>query len=88
MLARRRRNLYLTAAYADGMTEYTTNWTSFKTSAYRRDVGGFAMNHRVRAFEVLTAERHRDREVVEHRGPARSILDAAVSFGPWGSYGR
>jgi hypothetical protein len=27
------------------MTEYTTNWTSFKSSAYRRDVGGFTMNH-------------------------------------------
>ena len=26
--------LYLTAAYANGMTEYTTNWTSFKTTAY------------------------------------------------------
>jgi len=37
--------LYLTAAYADGMTEYTTNWTSFKSSAYRRDVGGAVMNH-------------------------------------------
>ncbi len=37
--------LYLTAAYADGMTEYTTNWTSFKSSAYRRDVGGFVINH-------------------------------------------
>jgi hypothetical protein len=37
--------LYLTANYANGMTEYTTNWTSFKSSAYRRDVGGFVMNH-------------------------------------------
>ncbi len=37
--------LYLTAAYADGMTEYTTNWTSFKSSAYKRDVGGTVMNH-------------------------------------------
>jgi hypothetical protein len=37
--------LYLTAAYANGMTEYTTNWTSFKSSAYRRDVGGYTMNH-------------------------------------------
>ncbi len=37
--------LYLTAAYANGMTEYTTNWTSFKSSAYKRDVGGYTMNH-------------------------------------------
>jgi len=37
--------LYLTATYADGMTEYTTNWTSFKSSAYKRDVGGTVMNH-------------------------------------------
>jgi hypothetical protein len=37
--------LYLTATYANGMTEYTTNWTSFKSSAYRRDVGGYTMNH-------------------------------------------
>jgi len=37
--------LYLTAAYANGMTEYTTNWSSFKSSAYRRDVGGYTMNH-------------------------------------------
>jgi hypothetical protein len=37
--------LYLTANYANGMTEYTTNWSSFKSSAYRRDVGGFVINH-------------------------------------------
>ena len=37
--------LYLTAAYASGMTEYTTNWTSFKSSAYLRDVGGYVINH-------------------------------------------
>jgi len=37
--------LYLTAAYANGMTEYTTNWSSNKSSAYSRDVGGFTMNH-------------------------------------------
>ena len=37
--------LYLTAAYANGMTEYTTNWTSFKSSAYSRDVNGYTMNH-------------------------------------------
>ena len=36
--------LYLTAAYANGMSEYTTNWTSFKSSAYKRDVGGYTMN--------------------------------------------
>lgn len=37
--------LWLTGAYANGMTEYTTNWTSVKTTAYRRDAGGFSMNH-------------------------------------------
>jgi hypothetical protein len=37
--------IWLTAAYADGMTEYTTNWSSFKSSAYRSDVGGFVINH-------------------------------------------
>jgi hypothetical protein len=37
--------LYLTANYANGMTEYTTNWTSFKSSANSRDVGGYTMNH-------------------------------------------
>jgi len=37
--------LYLTAAYADGMTEYTTNWGSFKSSAQKREVGGFVTNY-------------------------------------------
>ena len=37
--------LSLTANYANGMTEYTTGWTSFKSSAYSRDVGGYTMNH-------------------------------------------
>jgi hypothetical protein len=37
--------IWLTAAYADGMTEYTTNWSSFKSSAYRSDVGGIVINH-------------------------------------------
>jgi len=32
--------LFLTAAYADGMTEYTTNWASFKSSDTARNVGG------------------------------------------------
>jgi len=36
---------YATAAYADGMTEYTTNWGSFKSSAQKREVGGFVVNH-------------------------------------------
>jgi hypothetical protein len=44
--------LWLHAAYADGMTEYTTNWTSFKSSAYRRDVGGYVMNHPSYVFEA------------------------------------
>lgn len=37
--------LYLNAAYANGMTEYTTNWTSFKSSDVKRNVGGFVTNH-------------------------------------------
>ena len=37
--------LYLNAAYADGMTEYTTNWTSFKGSDTRINVGGYVINH-------------------------------------------
>ncbi|MFN3888802.1 MAG: porin [Beijerinckiaceae bacterium] len=37
--------LWLTAAYADGMTEYTTNWTYFKSSDTRRNVNGFVVNH-------------------------------------------
>ena len=48
--------LYLTANYANGMTEYTTNWTSFKSSAYRRDVGGFTMNHASYVFETTGIE--------------------------------
>ncbi len=35
--------LWLHAAYADGMSEYAANYTSVKTTAFRRDVGGFAM---------------------------------------------
>ncbi|MFN3891618.1 MAG: porin [Beijerinckiaceae bacterium] len=35
--------LDLTAAYADGMTEYTTNWNSFKSSDARRNAGGFVL---------------------------------------------
>jgi hypothetical protein len=48
--------LYLTANYANGMTEYTTNWTSFKSSAYRRDVGGFTMNHASYVYETTGIE--------------------------------
>jgi hypothetical protein len=44
--------LWLHAAYADGMTEYTTNWTSVKTTAYNRDVGGNTMNHPSYVYEV------------------------------------
>jgi len=36
--------IWLTGAYANGMTEYTSNWGSFKSSAYRRDVGGAQVN--------------------------------------------
>jgi len=32
--------LYLTGAYANGMTEYTVNWISFKASDTARNVGG------------------------------------------------
>jgi hypothetical protein len=35
----------LNAAYADGMTEYTTNWTSFKSSDTKFNVGGYVVNH-------------------------------------------
>lgn len=37
--------LWLNAGYADGMTEYTTNWTSFKSSDMKRNVGGYVTNH-------------------------------------------
>ena len=37
--------LWLNAGYADGMTEYTTNWTSFKSSDTKRNVGGYVTNH-------------------------------------------
>jgi hypothetical protein len=37
--------LWLNAGYADGMTEYTTNWTSFKSSDTSRNVGGMVSNH-------------------------------------------
>ncbi|MDB5593966.1 MAG: hypothetical protein JWM36_927 [Hyphomicrobiales bacterium] len=36
--------LWLNAAYAEGMTEYTTNWTSFKSSDVKRNVGGYVTN--------------------------------------------
>jgi len=37
--------LWLNGGYANGMTEYTTNWTSFKSSDTRRNVGGYVTNH-------------------------------------------
>ncbi len=37
--------LWLNAAYADGMSEYTNNWTSFKSSDTKRNVGGYVTNH-------------------------------------------
>jgi len=49
--------LYLTAAYASGMTEYTTNWTSFKSSAYLRDVGGYVINHPSLVAELTGLEK-------------------------------
>ena len=33
--------LYLNGGYADGMTEYTVNWVSFKSSDTARNVGGY-----------------------------------------------
>ncbi len=36
--------LYLNGAYANGMTEYTTNWASFKSSDTKLNVGGFVVN--------------------------------------------
>ncbi len=37
--------LWLNGGYSDGMTEYTTNWTSFKSSDVKRNVGGYVVNH-------------------------------------------
>jgi len=37
--------LWLGGAVANGMTEYTTNWTSVKTSDTKRNVGGYVVNH-------------------------------------------
>jgi len=37
--------LWLTGAYADGMTEYTTAYTSNKMANWRREVNGWVMNH-------------------------------------------
>lgn len=80
--------LYLTAAYADGMTEYTTNWTSFKNTAYNRDVGGFTMNHPSVMFEgsgatarIETVKSWNVAALLEHYWAPqyRSVL--------WGSYG-
>ena len=36
--------LYLNGAYANGMTEYTTNWGSFKSSDTKLNVGGYVVN--------------------------------------------
>jgi hypothetical protein len=87
MLARG-SELYLTAAYADGMTEYTTNWTSVKTSAYQRDVGGFNINHPSVVLEgsgltarIETVKSWNIAALLEHYWTPqyRSVL--------WGSYG-
>jgi hypothetical protein len=37
--------LWLNAAYANGMTEYTVNWTYVKTSDTSRNAGGFVYNN-------------------------------------------
>ena len=42
MLARGSR-IDFVAAYADGMTEYTTNWNSFKSSDASRNVNGYVL---------------------------------------------
>ena len=36
--------LWLNSAYANGMTEYTINFSSYKSSAYARDAAGFQFN--------------------------------------------
>ena len=38
--------LHLNAAYAEGMHEYTINWTYFKSSDVRRNVGGYVTTDR------------------------------------------
>jgi len=43
--------IWFTGAYANGMTEYTTNYGSFKSSSFVRDVGGFVINHPSVVFE-------------------------------------
>jgi len=37
--------LWIGGAFANGMTEYTTNWSSFKSSDVKRMVGGLVINH-------------------------------------------
>ena len=37
--------LWIAGAVADGMTEYTTNWSSFKSSDVKRMTGGDIINH-------------------------------------------
>jgi hypothetical protein len=37
--------IWLTGAYADGMTKYTTNWTSLKSTNFVREVGGYVTTH-------------------------------------------
>jgi len=36
--------LWMTGAYADGMTEYTGQIGSYKSSTYKRDIGGYQLN--------------------------------------------
>jgi hypothetical protein len=71
------------------MTEYTTNWTSVKTSAYQRDVGGFNMNHPSVVFEgsgltarIETVKSWNIAALLEHYWTPqyRSVV--------WGSYGQ
>jgi hypothetical protein len=77
--------LYLTANYADGMTEYTTGWTSVKTSSYSREVGGYAMNHPSLVAETTGLETVKSWNIaalVEHYWTPqyRSVV--------WGTYGQ
>ncbi len=77
--------LYLTATYANGMTEYTTNWTSFRDTAYRRDVGGYTMNHPSYVFETTGIETVKSwgiAALLEHYWAPqyRSVV--------WGTYGQ
>jgi len=77
--------IWFTAAYADGMTEYTLNWASRKTSAYQRDVSGFvntAPSVVLTANGIETVKSWNVAAIMQHFWAPqwRSVL--------WGSYGQ